>query len=163
MTTSEDAPDLGASPPVVGSPGATAAGVTVGTGAGAATGDSAGELTAQLGQQLSRLVRDEIALARVEATQKAKQIGAGIGMFGAAGGMAFFGACCLVTAAILGFANVLQPWLAAIIVALILFLVAGLVALPGWKGITAKHPAVPQDSVDSLKADVSAVKEAAQR
>lgn len=158
MTTSEDAPDLGSKPPVVGVPPGADPSVPA-----AARGDSVGQLSSQLGQQVSRLVRDEMALARVEATQRAKRVGVGVGMFGVAGGLAFFGACCLVTAAILGFANVLQPWLAALLVAAILILLAGFIALPGWKGVTAKRPPVPQDSVDSLKADVAAVKEAAHR
>jgi len=157
MTTSEHAPGLG-TPPVVGIPPGDGATRPV-TG----PGESVGQLSAQLGQQVSRLVRDELALARVEATQRAKRIGAGVGMFGVAGGFGFFGACCLVAAAILGFANVLQPWLAAIIVAIILFVAAGITALPGWKGVTSKHPDVPHDSVESVKADVAAVKQAAKR
>lgn len=119
-----------------------------------------GELAARLGEQVSRLVREELALAQLEAKQKAKRIGLGAGMFGAAGLLSFFGAACGVAAAILGFANVLQAWLAAIIVGALCFVVAGLVALPGWKGIKEAHP-VPEDSVESLKADVAAVRSAA--
>lgn len=120
-----------------------------------------GELASRLGEQVSKLVREELALAQVEAKQKAKRIALGAGMFGAAGLLSFFGVACGVTAAILGFANVLQPWLAAIIVGAVCFIVAGLVALPGWKGIKEAHP-VPEDSVESLKADVAAVRDAAQ-
>jgi hypothetical protein len=127
----------------------------------AATEPTVGELTSRLGEQVSRLVREEIALAQLEAKQKAKRIGMGAGMFGAAGLLSYFGLACGITAAILGFANVLQAWLGAIIVGAICFIVAGLVALPGWKGIKEAHP-VPEESVESLKADVAAVREAAQ-
>ncbi len=124
---------------------------------------SVGELAAQLGEQVSRLVRDELALAQAEVKQRAKQVGLGVGMFGAGGLFAFFGACCGVVAAVLGFANVVQAWLAAIIVGALLFVVAGLTVLPGWKGIKAKHPDVPADTVQNVKADVAAVKQAMHR
>lgn len=121
---------------------------------------SVGELAAQLGEQVSRLVRDELALARAEMKVRAKRVGLGVGMFGAGGMFAFFGACCGVVAAVLGFCNLVQPWLAAIIVAGLLFVLAGLTVLPGWKGIKAKHPDVPGDTVENVKADVAAVKQA---
>lgn len=121
---------------------------------------SVGELAAKIGEQVSRLVRGELALAQLEAKQRAKKVGLGAGMFGASGMLAFFGACCGVTAAILGLANVLRPWAAAIAVAIVLFVLAGLLALPGWKVLTSKRPAVPADSIDSVKADLSAVRQA---
>jgi hypothetical protein len=124
---------------------------------------SMGALAAQLSEQVSRLVRDEMALAQLEAKQRAKRVGFGLGMFGVGGLLAFFGACCGVAAAVLGLSNVVRPWFAAIIVAVGLFLLAGLVVLPGWKGVTAKHPDIPHDTVESVKADVAAVKEAIRR
>jgi hypothetical protein len=128
-----------------------------------ARSESLGALTAQLSELVSRLVRDEMALAQVEAKQRAKRIGFGVGAFGAAGILAFFGACCGVAAAVIGLSNVLRPWFAAIVVGAVLFLVAGLVVLPGWKGITQRRPDVPHESVESLKADVAAVKQAVRR
>ncbi len=122
--------------------------------------ESVGQLAAQLGEQVSRLVRDELALAQVEAKQRAKKIGLGAGMFGAAGLMGFFAASCFVAAAVLGLCNVMQPWLATIVVGVALILVAGLTALPGWKGVTAKSPAVPADTIANVKDDVAAVRSA---
>lgn len=119
-----------------------------------------GELASRLVEQTRRLARDEIELARVEAMQRAKRMGLGLGMFGGAGMVAFLGACCFVASAVLGLANVARPWFAAIIVGAACFIVAGLVALPGKRGFAAKHPAVPQETVHSLKADATAVREA---
>lgn len=127
------------------------------------TEPSAGELAAQLGEQISRLIRDELALAQVEAKQRAKRIGVGVGMFGAGGVLAFFGACCFVAALVIGLSNVMRPWLAALVAGAALFLIAGLTVLPGWKGVTERRPAVPNDSIASVKADVAAVKEALHR
>jgi uncharacterized membrane protein YqjE len=128
--------------------------------AASAADKSVGQLTAQLGEQVSRLVRDELALAQTEAKQRAKRVGLGLGTFGFAGLLAFFGACCLVAAAVLGLSNVLRPWFAALIVAGALLFLALLVVLPGWKGITERRPAVPQDSVESVRADLAAVRQA---
>jgi hypothetical protein len=119
-----------------------------------------GELTSRLVEQARRLVREEMELARVEAMQRAKRMSLGVGMFGGAGVIAFLGACCFVASAVLGLANVARPWFAAIIVGVACFVVAGLVALPGKRGFAAMHPAVPPETVHSLKADGTAVREA---
>ncbi|MDT4892413.1 MAG: hypothetical protein QOE97_1448 [Pseudonocardiales bacterium] len=124
---------------------------------------SLGELASLLSSQVSRLARDEIALAQLEAKQRARRVGAGAGMFGLGGMLAFFGAACAVAAAVIGLANVIRPWFAALVVAGALFVLAGLVVLPGWKSITAKHPDVAHDSVESVKRDVAVVKEAIKR
>lgn len=125
--------------------------------------DSVRELVQRLAEQTSHLVRAEASLARIEATQRAKVIGIGLGAFGAGGMLAFFGACCGVTAAVLGFSNVMRPWLAAIVVAAICFFTAMLIVAPGWKGIRDRRPPVPDDIVNNVKADVAAVREAAHR
>jgi hypothetical protein len=36
---------------------------------------------------------------------------------------------------------------------------AGLIAMPGWKGMMERRPPIPSDSIDSLKADVAAVRQ----
>jgi hypothetical protein len=137
---------------------------SAGNGRHAATGEaSVSVLAAQLGEQLSRLVHDELALAQEEAKQRAKRIGLGVGMFGAGGLFAFFGACCGVVAAIIGFSNVLQPWLAAIIVGALLFVLAGLTVLPGWKGVKERRPPVVNDTAENVKADVAVIKQAMHR
>jgi hypothetical protein len=125
--------------------------------------DSVRDLVHRLTEQTAHLLRAEAALARIEATQRAKVIGVGLGTFGAGGILAFFGALCGVTAAILGFSNVMRPWLAAILVGGICFALALLIVAPGWKGIRDRRPAVPEDVVKNVKADVAAVREAAHR
>ena len=99
---------------------------------------STGELIGQLTEQLSTLVRDEARLAQAEVTQKAKKLGLGAGLFGGAGLMAFFGLAVLISAAVLGLAEVLPGWLAALIVAVVLFAVAGVLALVGRR--TSRRP-----------------------
>jgi hypothetical protein len=121
------------------------------------------ELTARLRDELRDLVRSELALAKAEGTERAKRMGLGIGMFGAAGMLAFFAACCGVAALVLGLSNVTRSWLAALIAGGALLVVAVFVALPGRRGFRAQHPPVPADSLESLKADASAIREGVKR
>lgn len=119
-----------------------------------------GELLSRLAQQTSDLVRSEMQLAKVEMTAKAKHAGIGAGLFGAAGVLALYGGGALVATAIAALALVLDLWLAALIVTVVLFAVAGAVALVGRKQVTEATPAVPQTTIDNVKADVAAVQEA---
>jgi hypothetical protein len=84
-------------------------------------------------------------------------------MFGTGGLFLFFGACCGVVAAIIGLANVVQPWLSAIIIGAASMLFAMLVVLPGWKGLNERRGAIPPETLESLKADLAAAKEAWRR
>ncbi len=124
---------------------------------------STGQLISQLTEQISRLVRDEARLAQAEVTQKAKRLGVGAGLFGGAGLVAFFGLAALITAAILALALVLPAWLAALIVAVVLFAVAGVLALVGKKDVEKGSPPVPAEAISSVKTDIATVKESARR
>jgi hypothetical protein len=124
---------------------------------------STGELVGRLGEQLDKLVRDEVRLAQAEVTQKAKRLGLGAGLLGGAGLVAILGLGALVTAAILGLANVLPGWLAAVIVAVVLFAVAGVLALLGRKDVQQAAPPLPTETIASVQADVDAVKQAVAR
>ena len=124
---------------------------------------STGQLVSDLTDQISRLVRDEARLAQAEVTQKAKRLGVGAGLFGGAGLFAFFGLAVLITTAILLLDLVLPAWLAALIVAVVLFAVAGVLALVGKKDVQKGSPPVPTEAIASTKADIRTVKESARR
>ena len=124
---------------------------------------STGQLIGQLTEQISRLVRDEARLAQAEVSQKAKRLGIGAGLFGGAGLFAFFGLAVLIAAAVLALALVLPGWLAALIVAVVLFAVAGVLALVGRKDVQRGTPPVPSEAIASTKADIATVKESARR
>ena len=129
----------------------------------AAEDASTGQLIGQLTEQISRLVRDEARLAQAEVTQKAKRLGVGAGLFGGAGLFAFFGLAVLIAAAVLALALALPGWLAALIVAVVLFAVAGVLALVGKKDVDKGAPPVPTEAIASTKADIATVKESASR
>ena len=124
---------------------------------------SAGDLVKDLSEQVSRLVRDELKLAQVEMTAKGKRAGAGAGLLGGSGLLALYGAACLLAAAIIGLARVVPAWLAALIVGAAVLAAAGVVALLGRGQFKKAVPPVPEQAVDSVKADVAEVKESAKR
>ena len=124
---------------------------------------SAGELVKHLSEQVSVLIRDELKLAEYEMTRKAKRIGRGAGMFGGSGLVALYGIGCLLAAAIIGLAGVLPAWAAALIVGGALLATAGLAALMGRSQVSKAVPPVPEQTVQSVKADVEEIKERAHR
>jgi hypothetical protein len=141
-----------------------AAGATRASAPPPATEDtSTGQLIGQLTEQISRLVRDEARLAQAEVTQKAKRLGVGAGLFGGAGLFAFFGLAVLITTAVLLLDLVLPAWAAALIVAVVLFAVAGILALVGKKDVDKATPPIPTDAIASTKTDIATVKESARR
>jgi Flp pilus assembly protein TadB len=124
---------------------------------------STAELVKSLTEQVSRLVRDELKLAEYEMTRKAKQLGRGAGMFGGSGLIALYGVGCLLAAAIIALALAVPAWLAALIVGLVLLAAAGVAALLGKRQVGRATPAVPEQTVESVKADVEEIKERAHR
>ena len=124
---------------------------------------SVGELTARLSHDLSTLMRDELRLAQVETSEKAKKVGLGVGLFGVSALIAYLGAAAFVAAAILGLANAVDPWLAAVIVGAALILIAAIAGLAGKRGVSAGTPPVPTEAMAGVKADVNTLREGARR
>jgi lipopolysaccharide export LptBFGC system permease protein LptF len=118
---------------------------------------SIGELVSTLSEQLSALVHSEIALAKAEMAEKAKRAGIGIGLFAGAAVFAFFGTGVLVAAMVLGLAEALPAWLAALIVSLILFGITALLGFLGKKSLNKGNPPVPERAQASIRADVDAL------
>lgn len=108
------------------------------------------ELTAQLGDQLSRLMREEAALARAELFASARQSVLGGGMMATAAVAA--GTCWLVmvAAAIAGIATGLPVWAAALIVGGVLAACAGVLVLIG-KGRLARGTPPLKLTADSIR------------
>ena len=127
------------------------------------TDASTADLLRQLSEQTTRLVRQEVELAKAEVSEKGKRAGIGAGMFGGAGifGLYAFGA--LTAAIIAALSLAIATWLAALIVAVVYGAVAAVLALTGRTKVQQAMPPVPQDSVDSVKEDVQWTKTRAQQ
>jgi uncharacterized membrane protein YqjE len=124
---------------------------------------SAAELVKQLTEQTSRLVRNEVELAKVELAEKGKRAGIGAGMFGGAGVFGLYALGALTAAAIAALSLAVATWLAALIVAVIWAAIAGVMALTGKKKVQQATPPVPEDAVESVKEDVQWTKARAQQ
>lgn len=123
------------------------------------TDQSMADLVRQASEQTAALVRQEIRLAQVELREKGKQAGLGAGLFGGGGLLALYGLGALVFAAILALALAVPAWAAALIVAALLFTVAGVMALTGKKQIDQATPPVPEQAIASTRRDVDEVKQ----
>jgi uncharacterized membrane protein YqjE len=122
-----------------------------------------GDLVQQLSQQTAALVRQEMRLAQAEMQEKGKRAGIGVGMFGGAGIVALYGVGVLIAMAILLIATAVEPWIAALIVGVVLLAVAGVLALLGRKQVDRATPPKPEDAMESVQRDVQHVKERAGR
>jgi hypothetical protein len=121
---------------------------------------STAELVQTASEQISRLVKDEIALAKAELAEKGKHAGIGIGLFGAGGVFVFYGVGATIATLIIVFDLFLPLWLAALIWTVVLFLAAGILALFGKNQVTKAVPPEPQATIESVKLDVDEVKQA---
>jgi Flp pilus assembly protein TadB len=125
-----------------------------------ADGRSTAELVKLASEQISHLVRDELRLAQVELSRKGKQAGIGAGLLGGAGVMALYGGAALLATVVLLLALVMPAWLATLIVAVVLFSVAGVMAMIGRARVKRATPPVPERAVNSLKEDIGTLTEA---
>ena len=115
---------------------------------------SLGELLKQLSEQTTRLVHQELELAKAELTQKGKQAGAGAGLFGGAGaiGLAALGA--LTACFILALDLVMPAWLAALIVAVVYGIIAFVLVKQGQARVKRAVPPIPEQTIETVKEDV---------
>jgi uncharacterized membrane protein YqjE len=124
---------------------------------------SVADLAKQLSEQTTRLVRQEVELAKAELSVKGKQAGMGAGMFGGAAVLGLFALGALTAAVIAALSTAMDTWLAALIVAVVYAAGAGVAALMGKKKVSEALPPVPEDSVESVKEDVQWTKTRAQQ
>jgi len=120
------------------------------------------ELVRQLSEQTTRLVHQEIELAKAELTVKGKRAGLGAGMFGGASVFGLYAVGALTAAGILALSLAVAAWLAALIVAVALTAIAGVLALLGKEKVTAATPPIPEEATESVKEDVQWAKARAQ-
>jgi uncharacterized membrane protein YqjE len=115
---------------------------------------SNGELLKRLSAETTTLVRQEIELMKAELAEKAKPAGIGAGMFGGAG-LFGLGAFLALTAFFIALLDGAMPiWLAALIVAVVYAVIAGVLALTGKQKVKEATPVAPEQTIESVKEDV---------
>lgn len=124
---------------------------------------STADLVRQASEQISRLVRDELQLARAELAEKGRHAGFGLGMFGGAAVTLYYAMLALLVAAGLALAYVIPGWAAALVVGAALLVIAGIEALAGRGQLKRSAPMVPKRSMDSVRGDIDSVKSAVEK
>ena len=104
------------------------------------------------------LVKGELQQLKVEMIGKLKKFGIGGALIVVAVVILFFMFGVLLTAAVFGLAYVMPDWLAALVVAFVLLLVAALVAFIGYKRIQTGLPAAPTSTIARVKRDITMIK-----
>ena len=113
-----------------------------------------GELVKELAGQTSTLVRQEIQLAQAEISAKGKLAGRGAGMLA---GAAIAGLLALIalTAVLIAALDTAMPlWLAALIVTVLWAAIGAGLAARGRKELQQAAPAVPEQTVETVKEDI---------
>ena len=129
---------------------------------------SVGELLADLAQDTSTLVRQEVSLATAEMTQKASQAARDIGLLAVGGAFAFLALEMLVNTGVVLLAGLIplpgvMPALLAF--AIVFGVVAAISAVLIRKGLNAlkANKLMPQQTMETLKEDVQWAKQQAQQ
>jgi Putative Actinobacterial Holin-X, holin superfamily III len=124
----------------------------------AETERSIGTIVKELMENISALFRSEIALLKWELKDTAGKLGSGAALFAAAVFVALCGIAFLFVTLVLGLVALGVPaWLSALIVTIVLFVAAGVLALMGKKKF-ATAEFVPRESVTQIKTDIETIK-----
>jgi hypothetical protein len=116
------------------------------------------ELVADIPALIQELFHREVELLKVELLGKLKSLGVGAGLLAGALVVLLFMVGVLLTAAVAALSLVLPLWLSALIVAAFLLIVAGILALIGYRILKRGIPPVPTESIDSLQRDYRAIR-----
>jgi hypothetical protein len=117
-----------------------------------------GDLFSDLASDMSNLVRQEVALAKLEVTQKAKYLGRNVGYLVVGGAVAYAGMLAVIAAIIMLLDRVMPAWGAALLVGVV---VAGIAWLMIGKALSALQQAelTPRETVETLKEDATWMKQ----
>jgi len=108
----------------------------------------------RVGEGVLTLARQELQLAKAEMSEKGKKAGAGAGILGISGGVALLAGGAFTAFLILALDGVMPNWLAALLVAGAYAVVAAVLFSVGKNRVQEAGPFVPEQTIDSVKEDV---------
>lgn len=109
-------------------------------------------------EQVEKLMRTQMDLAKTEVSEKAKLVGKGAAEITTGGALTFFGGQALVLAAILGLAFVVELWLSALIVGAALAIVGAIIMASGRKDLKPQN-LKPERTMREMKKNARVAKE----
>jgi uncharacterized membrane protein YqjE len=116
-------------------------------------GRSVGELLGEVTGDLSKLMRQEVALAKVELKEEATRAGKASGLLGGAGAVGYLMLVFLALALMFALDNVMGIGWAALLTAVLLGIVAAALFVIGRSRFKRVNP-TPEQTVETLKEDV---------
>jgi len=118
---------------------------------------SLGDLFSDLASDTGTLVRQEVALAQAELTQKATTVGKNVGYLVVGGAVAYAAVLALIAAVILGLSYLIPAWASALIVSVIVGVVAYMMISSALAALKNTDLA-PRETVETLKEDAQWLK-----
>ena len=117
---------------------------------------SAVGLIRQLAHEVPALLTKELALAKAEIKETVETTKAGVAAVGMGAIVMFAGLIIVLLAAVYALANIMQPWLAALIVGAVAMVVGFIMIQSGKKQFDASN-LTPERTVNSLQKDKDAI------
>ena len=108
----------------------------------------------RVGEGVLTLARQELQLAKAELSEKGRKAGAGAGLMGVAGAVALLAGGALTAFLILALDGVMPNWLGALLVGVAYAAVAAVLFTVGKRRVEEAAPLVPEQTVNSVKEDV---------
>jgi len=120
---------------------------------------SLGELFSELATETSTLVKQEVALAQTELTQKATKVGKNIGFLVVGGAVAYAALLAFIAAVIIGLGNLLNNyWLSALLVGIVVAIAAVVMIMSALSAL--KNTGItPTQTVETIKEDAQWLKD----
>ncbi len=118
---------------------------------------SIGDLFTELATETGTLVRQEMALAQTELTQKATKAGKNIGYLAVGGAVAFTAVLSLTAAVILLLSLWIPAWLSALLVGLVIGGAAYFIVTSALAELRETDP-VPRETIENIKEDAKWLK-----
>ena len=114
---------------------------------------SLGDLFSELARESSTLIRQEVQLAKADLQQSATEAAKGIGALVAGGLVAYAGLLAVLAAAAIGLWQLgVEPWIAALIVGVIVLAIGGALVMSARNTLRAAN-LTPRKTIESLKED----------
>lgn len=119
---------------------------------------SLGDLFSELAGETGTLVRQEVALAQAELTQKATKIGKNVGYLVVGGAVAYAALLALLTALIIGLGTLIGYGFSALVVGIIVAIAAVILIMSALS--TLKNTDIaPQQTIETMKEDAKWLKD----
>ena len=123
-----------------------------------AEGRSIGQLLRDIADDVTRLIRSELALARTEASNNISRMTTALVSIAAGALLGLAALMVLLDAVVLRLSNIMPDWLAALIVGGVVALVGFMLVYKGQKDLAAGKLA-PTRTVENVRKDLNMVKE----